>query len=73
MSELYLFTNMNNDRFVGTIILETEKTLPVLVHPIYHIRDASDRRCGGHFRVYHRHATQGDSATVGLVCGLAMF
>jgi len=27
MSELYLFTNMNNDRFVGTIILETEKNI----------------------------------------------
>lgn len=31
MSELYLFTNMNNDRFVGTIILETEKTLTIKV------------------------------------------
>jgi hypothetical protein len=31
MSKLYLFTNMNNIRFVGTIIWETEKSLTIKV------------------------------------------
>ena len=31
MSELYLFTNMVNNRFVGTIIWETEKSLTIKV------------------------------------------
>lgn len=29
MNELYLFTNMKNDRFVGTIISESEKSLTI--------------------------------------------